>query len=83
MRVICIRDNARPNEIPASKWVKKGEPYNVIEVMKCNVQGGLLGYKLAEIDLTGCEPYLYFAHDRFTVSVDSLIEREEESLAVA
>lgn len=27
---VCINDKDRPKEIPANKWIKKGEPYTVI-----------------------------------------------------
>ena len=33
------------------------------------IQGGQ-GFQLQEIDMTGCEPYLYFAANRFGVPVD-------------
>lgn len=75
-KVICINDKNRPNIIPLSKWLKEGEIYTVLEVMKCNVQGGLLGFKLEEIDLKGCEPYLYFSYERFA-PLEDLPEIEE------
>lgn len=81
MRVFCINDKGRPNEIPFSKWIKKDEEYTVVKAMKCAVQGGLLGFELAEIDLKGCEPYLYFAANRFSPLVDEpeeVLENVEE-----
>lgn len=81
MIVIAERVDSRPNEIPISKWLVKGHEYTVLEAIKCNPQGGILGYKLAEIDLTGCEPYLYFAANRFRIPVpDKTIEEEIEEL---
>jgi hypothetical protein len=77
MKVTCIRDNGRPNEVPATKWVKKGEEYTVVNVMKCNVQGGIFGYELAELSLSGCEPYLYFSADRFGIPVGDKEKSEE------
>jgi len=66
MKVICINDKDYPSEIPFSLRPKKGCEYTVVEAMKCAVQGGLLGYKLAELDLGNqCFPYLYFAASRF------------------
>jgi hypothetical protein len=84
MRVICINDKGKPNEIPTSKWIKKDEEYTILEIIKCNIQGGLLGVKLVEIDLTGCEPYLYFAANRFApaVSDTELVEDNVEELVV-
>jgi hypothetical protein len=64
-KVICIKDNNRPNEIPTSNWVKKGEVYTVIEIKQMNQQGKLIGFKLEEIDLTPFYPYQYFSSERF------------------
>lgn len=81
MKVICINDSGRPNEVPITKWVKKNQEYTIIEWVKCNPQGGLLGVKLAEIDLTGCDPYLYFAAHRFTpLTPDEVLEEDLKQL---
>lgn len=77
MKIECINDKGRPNEIPISKWIKQGEVYTVLKAMKCNSQGGLLGFELEEIDLKGCEPYLYFAANRFKPVVDNPKLEEE------
>jgi hypothetical protein len=81
MRVLCINDAGRPNEIPASKWIKKGEEYTVIYTQKCHVQGGAISFKLAEIDLTGCEPYEGFNAERFAIDIDSIRDEIEEKRA--
>jgi hypothetical protein len=80
IKVTCIRDNGRPNEIPSTKWLKRGTEYTVVNVMKCNVQGGILGFELAEISLKGCEPYLYFSADRFGIPVDDDVKKEVNEL---
>lgn len=67
MKVVCIDDKNRPNEIPTSKWVEKGKEYTVIKADYMNMQNQLLGYQLAEIDLSSCVPYLYFAASRFAI----------------
>ena len=77
-KLICINDKDFPSEIPTSKRLKLGEEYTITKVMKCNVQGGLLGFAVAEIDLTGCAPYEYFAANRFGVPVDIDVLMEEE-----
>lgn len=76
MKVICISDKHRPAEIPTTHWVKQNEVYTVTRVMKCHVQGGLLGYELAEIDLKPFSPWEYFAAHRFA----PLEEKPEEEL---
>jgi hypothetical protein len=63
--VICINDQDRPNEIPLSKWVKKGKVYTVIRIVKMVIQGGY-GVQLEEIDLSDCYPYQFFGAYRFT-----------------
>lgn len=80
MTVLCINDANRPNEIPANKWIKKGQEYTPLNVIKCNSQGGELGYVLAEIDLTGCEPYKCFSVRRFAIRVPETVKQEELEL---
>lgn len=85
MKVICIDTRNRPNEIPISVWNKliEGEEYTVIKVMKCNIQGGVYGYELAEIDLKPYSPYEYFGAWRFTIPVEPEKEVIEEELIAA
>tara|TARA_R110001632_G_scaffold146924_1_gene263936 strand:- start:251 stop:541 length:291 start_codon:yes stop_codon:yes gene_type:complete len=64
-KVICVDAANRPNEIPTSKWVEKDEPYTVIKAEYMNIQNGLLGFELAELDISGCFPYVNFASNRF------------------
>lgn len=88
--VLCINNRNPPNEIPSSVWSKliEGEEYTVIRVMKLNIQGGILGYELAEIDLKPYSPYEYFAAHRFAIPVkptdniteEELVKLEEELL---
>lgn len=80
MNVICIDDKNRPAEVSSSKWVKKDEKYTVIEVMKCNAQRGIYGYKLEEIDLSDCAPYLYFSAHRFRIPIAPKMKENIEEL---
>ncbi len=77
MIVIAENVSNRPNEIPISKWLVKNQKYTVLEVVKCKMQGGLLGFKLEEIDLSGCFPYLFFAANRFRLPKEDEVEVEE------
>lgn len=81
MRVLCINDNGRPDDIPASKWVKAGEPYTVIDVIKCVTQPGQpFAYVLDEIDLSGCGFYKGFSSTRFVVTeYQPEAEKKEEA----
>jgi hypothetical protein len=56
--VYCADDTNRPNEIPLSKWIRKGLWYTVIAVTKHNNQQGLISFTLEEIDLSDCQPYI-------------------------
>jgi hypothetical protein len=73
-KVLCINSANKPDGIPTSKWITKGQEYTVIEVSKMRIQGNLLGYKLAEIDLDSCFPYQYFAANRFGIIVKYNVE---------
>ncbi len=78
IQVICINDKGRPNEVPTNRWVKAGETYHITQIDRMNVQGGIYGCKLAEINNDDLAPYQYFRLDRFAVPVD--IQEEEENL---
>jgi len=77
-KVICIDDSNRPDGIPTSKWIKKGNTYTVIEITKMLVQGGLLGFKLEEVNIDDCFPYQYFAARRFGIPLPGQGWVEEE-----
>ena len=67
--VICIDDSDRPNEIPLTKWVKKGEIYTVTKIVFLNMQPGMVGFKLAELNIDEYFPYQYFAQNRFAIVI--------------
>lgn len=74
---ICIDDSHKPNEIPNSKWVKKGEEYHVIYTITVLPQR-ILAFHLAEIELTEKEyPYEYFAASRFAFRIKDLKKLEQ------
>jgi len=66
-RVVCIDDTNRPNDIPTSRWIKRGQEYTVTQVAKLLVQGGILGFKLAEVNIDEFFPYQFFAASRFGI----------------
>ena len=65
LRVVCVNDIGRPNDIPTSRWVKKGNFYTIIKIDKMVVQGNILGCKLEEINNDDLVPYTHFALERF------------------
>ena len=69
---ICIDDKNRPKEIPANKWLAKGNKYNVIYTVVVLPQRQL-AFHLEEIDLDEtCKPYEYFLANRFAFTEDNL-----------
>lgn len=74
-KVVCIDDANLAKQIPPHKRIKKDEIYTVVEVAKMMLQGGQLGFKLKEIDLTDCIPYEYFSAKRFA----PLSEEDEQA----
>lgn len=83
MKVICINDEGRPEAVPLSKWIKKGEEYTVIDLIRCGMQPGRpFAYVLAEIDLSGCDYYKGFSVHRFAVpEIMDALEKEFKELS--
>ena len=80
-KVICIHDEDRPNDIPTSRWVVKGEEYTVIKIERMNMQGNTLGYELEEIDLTPFFPYTRFGAWRFGIPFSQFTQAVKEKTA--
>jgi hypothetical protein len=80
--VTCIDDSNKPNDIPSSRWVKKGQKYTVIKVAKMLIQGGLVGFKLEELNIDEFFPYQFFAANRFAIQLNPAwdIEAQLEKL---
>ena len=64
-KVVCINDRNRPDGIPTSKWITKGEIYTVTKVSVMRIQNDMLGFKLEEKNIDDCIPYQYFDAARF------------------
>ena len=77
IETICINDSDKPSEIPAGKWVKKGNKYHVIYTITVLPQKQL-AFHLHEIELDeSCVPYEYFLSSRFSFTTDGLFELME------
>jgi hypothetical protein len=70
VKVICIDDSARPNEVPISRWIKKEAVYHLTKLVRMNQQGGIAGVKLAEVNNDDLYPYTYFRASRFALPAD-------------
>jgi hypothetical protein len=64
-KVVCIDASNRPNDIPNILWIEKDEVYTVIKAEYMNIQNKILGFELAEKDLSDCFPYSCFVATRF------------------
>ncbi len=82
VEVVCIDDRNIPSDIPSSKHVKKGEKYTIVNVIKCNSQGGVMCAILEEIDMSSCAPYLGYSLDRFAPPTPDLVKEEAEELEI-
>ena len=83
MQVICTNALNKPRQIPENKWVKEGEIYTVIRLVRLNLQANKVGLVLEEIDLDeSCFPYHYFDADRFApvMNLDLTVAAEKEEV---
>ena len=65
MYVICINDADKPDQISAEQWIKKGEKYTVVKVVKLKI-GNKLAFSLDEKPLSEDNfPYEYWNAERF------------------
>jgi len=78
---VCIRDSGRPNEVPLSQWIVKGEPYTITRVVNCMFQGGIAGVELAEVTIDA-GMYKFFAADRFAPITPLEVVEEKLELAI-
>jgi len=67
MDVICIDAKGKPNEIPELYWLVEGKPYTVVQADRLISQNGIMGYKLAELNIDHFSPYEYFDARRFAI----------------
>ena len=77
MKVVCINDSKRPAGVPATAWVKKGKEYTVTDAANMARQRGILGYKLAEVQMPEDSEYQYYSAHRFR-PVDDINDNEAE-----
>lgn len=73
MKCIAIDVNNRPNEVPVSRWIKQGQEYTIVKVMKMMNQG-IYGVKLEELNNDDLFPWSYFGLYRFGILVPEIEE---------
>ena len=79
MKIVCINSANKPAKIPMEEWVKEGETYTLIGVVKMGLQANKLGYLLKEVKLSkGSFPYEYYDSNRFKPATEVEVFEEAE-----
>lgn len=77
MKVICIDDTNRPNDVPITRWIKNGELYTIRTVCLMTQQN-IYGCRLEEVNNDDLFPYSFFALSRFAVTTEEIEKAVEE-----
>ena len=78
MRVLCINDKKKPEQIPQSQWVEEGVIYTVTKAINLPLQSGIAGFLLKEVSLSpDCFPYEFYSSNRFGIILDNVEELSE------
>ncbi len=74
MKILCIDDKNRPDEIPIEKWVVEGREYTPI-FWSWHVAQGIGGVEVEEITLDSSnKPYTAFRMSRFVMDPKDMEE---------
>jgi len=78
MKMVCIDSSNKPAKVPIEQWIKEGETYTVIKVVKMGLQDKKYGVLLKEVQMSAdCFPYEYYDADRF-IPLDMRVYEAEE-----
>jgi hypothetical protein len=78
LKAICIDSSNKPAKVPIEQWVKEGEEYTIIKVVKMGLQDGRYGVLLKEVQMSAdCFPYEYYDAERF-IPLDIRLHQVEE-----
>ena len=82
--MVCIDSSNKPAKVPVEQWIKEGEVYTVIKIVKMGLQDKKYGVLLKEVQMSvDCFPYEYYDADRF-IPLDMRVyeakEKKEEVL---
>jgi hypothetical protein len=84
MKAICIDSSNKPTKIPIEQWIKQGETYTIIKIVKMGLQDGRYGVLLKEVQMSAdCFPYEYYDADRFVPLDTRILNMEEETVKEA
>ena len=83
MKMVCIDSSNKPAKVPIEQWIKEGEVYTVIKVVRMGLQDGKYGVLLKEVQMSAdCFPYEYYDADRFIPLDIRVYEIQEEKQEV-
>ena len=74
MKVICVNDEFKPNEVPDTRWIKLGEEYEIERAYVFPFQLSIIGVKIKGIDNYDLAPYCYFNINRFQPTQETITE---------
>lgn len=84
MKMVCIDSSNKPAKVPVEQWIKEGEVYTAIKIVKMGLQDKKYGLLLKEVQMSAdCFPYEYYDADRFIpldIRVYEAEEKKEEVL---
>jgi hypothetical protein len=84
MKAICIDSSNKPPKVPIEQWIKQGETYTIIKIVKMGLQDGIYGVLLKEVQMSAdCFPYEYYDADRFVPLDDRVLKMDEEEVKEA
>ena len=69
---ICVNAKNRPKEVPPQMWISEGMEYTITHVAVMLTQNRLQGVLLKEVRLKGCDPYEYYALNRFAFTQENV-----------
>lgn len=70
MKVVCVNNKNKPEEIPSHLWLEKDEMYTVLRIQKMAKQPGITGFVLEEITIPPGSKYDSFSSARFRPATD-------------
>ena len=62
-RVVCINDKYKPDGF-IGDWIESGEVYTVVDAKYLKRQRNMIGYKLAELNISEESKFQYFLSNR-------------------
>ena len=84
MKAICIDSSNKPAKVPVEQWIKQGETYTIIKIVKMGLQDNKYGVLLKEVQMSAdCFPYEYYDADRFIPLDERVHKMEEEAVKEA